>query len=218
MTISENLTHILQTLASSTTLVAVSKKQPLSHIKEALQAEQRHFGENYVQELLEKWPTFRQEYPDVVLHFIGALQRNKVADVLPHIEVLHTLDRRPLAESLAAYRDKGHPLPQLLVQVNTGEEPQKAGVLPLELPAFMEYCRGTLGLEIAGVMCIPPASENPSLHFALLANYGKILWEGKSKPPHLSMGMSADYQLAIPYGATMVRIGSGLFGAREAAI
>jgi PLP dependent protein len=194
------------------TLVAVSKTFPAEAIEPVLAAGQRVFGENYVQEAKAKWSALRERYPDVELHMIGPLQSNKAKEAVELFDVIHTLDRPSLAEALAKEIAKQGRKPRLLVQVNTGEEPQKGGVIPAEVDAFLEACRGLYGLEIEGLMCIPPAEDPPSPHFALLNTIAK-----KHGLKWLSMGMSADFDAAIQLGATHVRVGSAIFGARPRA-
>jgi hypothetical protein len=191
------------------TLVAVSKVQPLERIEAVLEAGHRVFGENRVQEAAGKWPALRERYPDVVLHLVGPLQTNKVRQAAELFDVIETVDRPKLARKLAeVFEETGRRLP-CYVQVNTGEEPQKAGVMPAEADAFVAECRG-LGLPLAGLMCIPPVEEEPALHFALLAKIAeRVGLDG------LSMGMSGDFERAIAQGATVVRVGSALFGARD---
>jgi hypothetical protein len=197
---------------SSITLVAVSKTFPSEAIEPVLAAGQRVFGENYVQETKAKWPALREHYPDVELHMIGPLQSNKAKEAVELFDVIHTLDRPSLAEALAKEMTKQGRKPRLLVQVNTGEEPQKGGVIPTEVDAFLEACRTQYGLEIEGLMCIPPAEDPPSPHFALLNTIAK-----RHGLKTLSMGMSADFDAAIQLGATHVRVGSAIFGARPKA-
>ncbi len=197
---------------SSITLVAVSKTFPSEAIEPVLAAGQRVFGENYVQETKAKWPALREHYPDVELHMIGPLQSNKAKEAVELFDVIHTLDRPSLAEALAKEMTKQGRKPRLLVQVNTGEEPQKGGVIPTEVDAFIEACRTQYGLEIEGLMCIPPAEDPPSPHFALLNIIAK-----RHGLKTLSMGMSADFDAAIQLGATHVRVGSAIFGARPKA-
>lgn len=194
---------------SSMTLVAVSKTFPAEAIEPVLAAGQRVFGENYVQEAKAKWPELRQRYSDVELHMIGPLQSNKAREAVELFDVIHTLDRPSLAEALAKEIAKQGKTPRLLVQVNTGEEPQKGGVIPAEVDAFLEACRTKFGLTIDGLMCIPPAEDPPSPHFALLNTIAK-----KHGLTMLSMGMSADFDEAIQLGATHVRVGSAIFGTR----
>src|SRR5687768_16683036 len=194
---------------ASITLVAVSKTFPAEAIAPVLAAGQRIFGENYVQEAKAKWPALRERYPDVELHMIGPLQSNKAREAVELFDAIHTLDRPSLAEALAKETAKQGRIPRLLVQVNTGEEPQKGGVIPSEVDAFLEACRTKYGLTVEGLMCIPPAEDPPSPHFALLNTIAKrhgLRW--------LSMGMSADFDAAIQLGATHVRVGSAIFGSR----
>ena len=192
------------------TLVAVSKTFPAEAIEPVLAAGQRVFGENYVQEAKAKWGPLRERDPDIELHMIGPLQSNKAREAVRLFDVIHTLDRESLAAALAKESAKAARPPRLLVQVNTGEEPQKGGVMPTKADAFVAACREKHGLTIDGLMCIPPADEPPSPHFALLA---KIAARNGLKL--LSMGMSADFEAAIQLGATHVRVGSAIFGARE---
>lgn len=191
------------------TLVAVSKTKPAEAILPALEAGQIDFGENYVQEAVAKWPALRERFPQVRLHMIGPLQSNKARDAVALFDVIHSLDRESLAKELAREIDRAGKAPQLIVQVNTGAEPQKGGVLPGEIDAFLELCRTRYGLTIEGLMCIPPAEDQPSPHFGLLAKIAK-----RNGLAILSMGMSADYEAAIQLGATHVRVGSAIFGAR----
>ncbi|WP_300577559.1 YggS family pyridoxal phosphate-dependent enzyme [Phenylobacterium sp.] len=189
------------------TLVAVSKQQPWEPVAQALAAGQTIFGENRVQEAQDRWADHR---PGIELRLIGPLQTNKARDAVALFDVIETLDRERLAKVLADEIQAQGKAVRLYVQVNTGEEPQKAGVLPAEADAFIAQCRDTYGLEIEGLMCIPPADEPPSPHFALLAKIAK-----RNGLPILSMGMSADYEAAIQLGATHVRVGSAIFGARD---
>ncbi len=195
------------------TLVAVSKTFPAEDIEPVLAAGQRVFGENYVQEAKTKWPALRERFPDVELHMIGPLQSNKAREAVELFDVIHTLDRPSLAEALAKEIAKQGRAPRLLVQVNTGEEPQKGGVAPGEVDAFLEACRTKYGLTVDGLMCIPPAEDPPSPHFALLNTIAK-----KHGLTMLSMGMSADFDAAIQLGATHVRVGSAIFGSRPKAV
>jgi PLP dependent protein len=192
------------------TLVAVSKTHPAEAIEPVLAAEQRVFGENYVQEAKAKWPELRERYPEVELHLIGPLQSNKAKEAVQLFDAIHTLDRESLAAALAKAIAKAGRSPRLLVQVNTGEEPQKGGVLPADADAFLAACRERHGLPIAGLMCIPPAEEPPSPHFALLRKIA-----ARNGLDTLSMGMSADFEAAIQLGATHVRVGTAIFGARD---
>jgi PLP dependent protein len=194
---------------SSITLVAVSKTFPSEAIEPILAAGQRAFGENYVQEAKAKWPALRERYEGVALHLIGPLQSNKAKEALQLFDVIHTLDRPSLAEALAKEIAKTGKRPELLVQVNTGEEPQKGGVPPQDADAFLEACRTRYGLTISGLMCIPPFEDPPSPHFALLHAIARR--NGLSR---LSMGMSADFEAAVQLGATYVRVGSAIFGER----
>jgi pyridoxal phosphate enzyme (YggS family) len=191
------------------TLVAVSKTFPADAIEPVLAAGQRVFGENYVQEAKAKWTPLRERYQGVELHLIGPLQSNKAGDAVRLFDAIHTLDRDSLAAALAKEIGKAGRAPRLLVQVNTGEEPQKGGVMPGDADAFIAGCRDKHGLAIEGLMCIPPADEPPSPHFGLLA---KIAVQNGLKL--LSMGMSADFEAAIQLGATHVRVGSAIFGTR----
>jgi len=208
--IADAIRAIRAELPASTTLIAVAKTFPASAVAAALAAGQRHFGENRVQEAMEKYPALRQSQPDLVLHLIGPLQTNKVKQAVASFDVIHTLDRPKLAEELAKeFAKQGRNLP-CFIQVNTGEEPQKAGVAPLEADAFIRDCRERLGLTICGLMCIPPAEEEPAPHFALLNQIAK-----RNGLDQLSMGMSADYAIAVQFGATHVRVGSAIFGGRS---
>lgn len=196
--------------ADAVTLVAVSKTHPADSVRAALKAGQRIFGENRVQEAIGKFPSLRREFPDLVLHLIGPLQTNKVKDAVAHCDVIETVDRPRLAEALAREMARsGRRLP-CYIEVNTGEEPQKAGVLPAAADDFIRDCRDRLGLRIEGLMCIPPEHEEPALHFALLRDIARR--NGLDK---LSMGMSADFETAIRFGATHVRVGTAIFGARR---
>lgn len=197
---------------AAVTLVAVSKTFPADVIEPVLAAGQRVFGENYVQEASGKWPALRERYPQTELHLIGPLQSNKAKDAIRLFDVIHTLDRPSLAEALAKEIAKSGRRPRLLVQVNTGEEPQKGGVLPDAVDGFVQACRDRYGLTVEGLMCIPPAEDPPSPHFALLAKMAK-----RNDLPLLSMGMSADFEAAIQLGATHVRVGSAIFNARSKA-
>jgi pyridoxal phosphate enzyme (YggS family) len=192
------------------TLVAVSKVQPAERIEEVLAAGQRVFGENRVQEAQGRWPALRERYGDVELHLIGPLQTNKVRQAVGLFDVIESVDRPKLARKLAeAFAETGRSLP-CYIQVNTGEEPQKAGVPPADADAFIAECRDVHGLPVAGLMCIPPEDEEPAPHFALLAKIA-----GRNGLTGLSMGMSGDFETAIALGATVVRVGSALFGARD---
>jgi pyridoxal phosphate enzyme (YggS family) len=192
------------------TLVAVSKTFPAEEIAPVIAAGQRVFGENRVQEAKAKWPGLKAATPEIELHLIGPLQSNKAREAVELFDVIHTVDRDRIAEALAAEMRRQGRTPKLLVQVNTGLEPQKAGIDPRETAAFVERCRSQHGLAIAGLMCIPPAEEAPGPHFALLAKLGQEL-----ALPLLSMGMSSDFETAIGLGATHVRVGSAIFGHRD---
>jgi pyridoxal phosphate enzyme (YggS family) len=196
--------------AGAITLVAVSKTHPQSAVRAALAAGQRVFGENRVQEALEKFPGLRNEFPDLMLHLIGPLQTNKVKEAVAHFDVIETVDRPRLAEALAREMERAGRRPSCLVEVNTGEEPQKAGVHPAAADDFIADCRDRLGLPIEGLTCIPPHDEEPAPHFALLREIAR-----RHKLPMLSMGMSADFETAIRFGATHVRVGTAIFGARQ---
>ncbi|MGZ2485884.1 pyridoxal phosphate enzyme (YggS family) [Rhizobium pisi] len=195
--------------AGSVELVAVSKTFEADAIRPAIDAGQRVFGENRVQESQGKWPELKAEQPDIELHLIGPLQSNKAADAVALFDVIETVDREKIARALAEEMKRQGKTPRLYVQVNTGLEPQKAGIAPEEVPAFVAHCREELGLSIDGLMCIPPAEENPGPHFALLAKLAR-----KCGVEKLSMGMSGDYETAIAFGATSVRVGSAIFGVR----
>ena len=196
--------------ADAVTLVAVSKTHPVEAVRAALNAGQRVFGENRVQEALAKFPALRREFPDLMLHLIGLLQTNKVKDAVAHCDVIETVDRLHLAEALAReMANSGRRLP-CLIEVNTGEEPQKAGIAPAAADAFIRDCRDRFGLPIVGLMCIPPEHEEPALHFALLREIAR-----RNGLLQLSMGMSADFETAIRFGATHVRVGTAIFGARQ---
>ncbi|HEX7007228.1 MAG TPA: YggS family pyridoxal phosphate-dependent enzyme [Alphaproteobacteria bacterium] len=195
--------------AEDVTLIAVSKFQPEGRILAALEAGHRHFGENRVQEAAARWPALRARYPDLKLHFIGHLQSNKAADAVALADAIHSVDRPKLAKALAEAMDRQGRRPDCFVQVNTGEEPQKGGVLPAEADRLIEACRTTYRLPVVGLMCIPPEADDPAPHFALLATIAKR--HGLSQ---LSMGMSADFETAIRLGATHVRVGTAIFGAR----
>ncbi|MFV0383551.1 YggS family pyridoxal phosphate-dependent enzyme [Paracoccus sp. (in: a-proteobacteria)] len=195
--------------AGSVTLIAVSKVQPVDRVEAVLQAGQRVFGENYVQEAQGKWPAWRAAHPGVQVHMIGPLQSNKARTALQLFDAIHTLDRMSLARKLAAQIAEQGRSPQLFIQVNTGAEPQKAGILADELPGFLAAC-GELGLNPQGLMCIPPENKDPVPHFALLRRLADA--NGLTQ---LSMGMSADFEAAIAQGATHIRVGSAIFGARD---
>ena len=195
--------------SSGVHLVAVSKTQSAARVEEALAAGQRVFGENRVQEAQSKFPALRARYPDLTLHLIGPLQTNKARDALALFDVIETVDRESLAATLAREMTRAERRPRCLVQVNTGEEPQKAGIAPPEADAFIARCREVHHLPIDGLMCIPPHDDDPALHFALLRTIAE-----RHGLATLSMGMSADFEIAIRFGATHVRVGTAIFGAR----
>jgi len=196
---------------SAVTLVAVSKKHAADRIEQALAAGHRVFGENRVQEAEGKYPALKTRYPDLELHLVGPLQSNKAEDAVALFDVIESLDRDKLATALVKAMDKVGRRPALYVQVNTGEESQKAGLTPQDADAFIARCRDELGLPVAGVMCIPPIEEEPAPHFALLAEIA-----ARNGLPAVSMGMSGDYETAVKLGATHVRLGTAIFGERPA--
>lgn len=220
MAATENLSKVRAAIAAaereagresgSVGLVAVSKTKPVEDIRPAIEAGQLVFGENRVQEAQSKWLTLKSETPDVQLHLIGPLQSNKTADAVALFDVIQTVDREKIAREIAREINKQCRSPKLFIQINTGSEPQKAGIEPNHALEFIDLCRNELDLDIAGLMCIPPIDENPGPHFALLA---KIAATAGLK--QLSMGMSDDFETAIAMGATQVRVGSAIFGARE---
>jgi len=195
--------------AGSVKLIAVSKMQPDERVEEVLKEGHRVFGENRVQEAAGKWPRFRESYDGIELHIIGPLQTNKARQAMELAQAIHSLDRPKLATTIARLAQEMGTCPELFIQVNTGEEPQKAGVLPRETDDFVAECR-RLDLPVRGLMCIPPVEEEPTLHFALLAKIAR-----RNGLEGLSMGMSGDYVEAIRQGATHVRVGSAIFGARD---
>ena len=190
-------------------LVAVSKKQPEERIESALAAGQRVFGENRVQEAQERWTVLRPVYSDLKLHLIGPLQSNKAADAVALFDYIQTVDRQKIAKGLAEEMKKQDRSLPCMIQVNTGEEAQKTGISPLDVPDFLQFCRDECGLHITGLMCIPPFDEPAALHFALLKKLA-----GENGLPELSMGMSSDFEKAIALGATHIRVGTGIFGER----
>lgn len=196
----------------SVTLIAVSKVQPADRVEAVLAAGQRIFGENRVQEAQGRWPDFQSRYEGISLHLIGPLQSNKARAAMGMFDAIHSVDRVKLAETLARLADEIGRCPELFLQVNTGEEPQKAGVLPAEADALVARCRA-LSLPVTGLMCIPPAEEDPAPHFRLL---GEIA--GRNGLSGLSMGMSEDFETAVALGATHVRVGSAIFGTRVAPV
>jgi len=192
----------------SVCLIAVSKKQPDDVVEAVLAEGHKVFGENQVQEAARKWPGFKEQYDGVELHLLGPLQSNKARQAMDLFDVIHSVDRPKIARTLARLADELGHCPKLFLQVNTGEEPQKAGVMPSEVDGFVAECR-ELGLPVIGLMCIPPVDEEPSLHFALLAKMAK-----RNGLDGLSMGMSGDFEKAVAQGATHVRVGSAIFGER----
>lgn len=195
--------------AAETHLVAVSKGHEPERILPVLETGHRIFGENRVQEALAKWPALKERFAGIELHLVGALQSNKVAEAAGLFDCVHSLDREKLAKAFAAEREKSGRCPKLFIQVNTGEEPQKAGIAPSGTVAFARHCLDALRLPIVGLMCIPPVDDEPSPHFALLRKYAEELTLGA-----LSMGMSDDFETAIRFGATHVRVGTAIFGKR----
>ncbi|MGJ0391256.1 MAG: YggS family pyridoxal phosphate-dependent enzyme [Methylocystis sp.] len=195
---------------ATVTLVCVTKTFPAEDAAPLLEAGHRVFGENRVQEAMGKWPGLRETFPGIELHLIGPLQSNKTKEAVETFDVIQSVDREKIAQALAEEMKKQGKHLRLFVQVNTGAEPQKAGVLPQEADAFIALCRQKYGLEISGLMCVPPVDEQASPHFALLADIAK-----RNGVAELSMGMSSDYELAIQLGATYVRVGSAIMGARE---
>lgn len=190
-------------------LIAVSKVQPLERVVAVLEEGHRHFGENYVQEAQGKWPDLRERFSGVSVHMIGPLQTNKAKLAVELFDAIHSVDRPSLAEKLARLAQERGRCPDLYIQVNTGEEPQKAGVLPGDLDAFIASARA-MDLTIGGLMCIPPEGQDPAPHFAMLAEMA-----ARNGLAGLSMGMSSDFEMAIAHGATHVRVGSAIFGARS---
>ena len=191
-------------------LVAVSKTFPAEIIRSALEAGQRTFGENRVQEAAGKWPALKKEYSGVALHLIGPLQTNKTAAAVALFDCIETLDRPKLARAISVELHKQQKQIELFIQVNTGKEPQKAGIAPEDLSSFLDFCQDELSLSISGLMCIPPFDQDPAQHFLMLAGLAK-----SHDLANLSMGMSADYKKAVAFGATHVRVGSAIFGKRK---
>ena len=194
---------------AAVTLIAVSKTFAADAIRPVLEAGQRVFGENRVQEAAGKWPALKADYPDVRLHLIGPLQSNKAREAVALFDAIHSIDRPKIAKAVADEMGRQGRRLDLFVEVNTGAEPQKAGILPAEAPAFLRLCREELKLDIAGLMCIPPQDEAPAVHFAFLAKLAR-----ENNVAGLSMGMSADYEAAVNLGATHIRVGSAIFGHR----
>ena len=192
------------------TLVAVSKTHGAERVRELLDAGHRVFGENRVQEADQKFPALKADFPDLELHLIGPLQTNKAREAVALFDVIQSVDRERLAATLAKEMERAGRRPTCFIQVNTGEEAQKAGVLPAELDGFVAACRDGHKLPVVGLMCIPPVDEEPALHFALL-----VKMAARNGLAKVSMGMSADYEIAVRLGATHVRVGSALFGARH---
>lgn len=219
MTVRENLEAIRQKIQKAAqqshrapetvNLVAVSKKQPAEKIREALDTGHRLFGENRVQEAQSRWKSLKPLYPDLKLHLIGPLQTNKAGDAVALFDMIETIDREKLALEISKEMKRQNRNLPCLIQVNTGDETQKAGIKPASLPGFIDFCRNDCNLDIRGLMCIPPVDDAPALHFAFL---NKLAYENNLQ--ELSMGMSADYERAIPLGATYIRIGAALFGKR----
>ncbi len=195
--------------AHDVTLIAVTKTFGADDIRPVLEAGHRHFGENRVQEAKAKWPALRSAYPGCTLHLIGPLQSNKVREAVEVFDAIHTVDRDKIAAAIAEEMNRQGRALQLFVQVNTGEEPQKAGILPRDTLGFVERCRSAHGLKIAGLMCIPPVEEEAAIHFSLLRKLA-----GEVSVTGLSMGMSGDFETAVELGATHVRVGSAIFGVR----
>lgn len=191
------------------TLVAVTKTHPADLVRRALVAGHRVYGENRVQEARDKWPGLKEAFPDARLHLVGPLQTNKVRHAVPLFDVIETVDRPKLARALAVEMEKTGRRPDCLIQVNTGEEPQKAGILPDQADGFVAECRDRFGLPVGGLMCIPPLDEEPSLHFALLGEIAR-----RNGLDGLSMGMSDDFDVAVRFGATIIRVGTAIFGPR----
>lgn len=211
--IEEKITELCQLNTRSredVRLLAVSKRQPQHKIEEALEAGHRLFAENRVQEAYEHWQDLKPKYPDLELHLIGPLQTNKVKEAVALFDMIHTVDREKLARKLGHEMEKQARTVPCLIQINTGEEDQKAGIAPKDFHDFLKFCTGDCHLDIKGLMCIPPIDEPAALHFALLK---KMAEEHALK--ELSMGMSEDFEKAVPLGATYVRIGTGIFGARD---
>ncbi len=218
--VTENLATVRQEIVTAAksvdrdpagvTLIAVSKTFDAGAIRPVLEAGHRVFGENRVQEAEGKWPDLKKDFPDTELHLIGPLQTNKIKHVLPLFDVIQTVDRPKLARSLADHMEKTGLRPDCFIQVNTGEEEQKAGIAPGDVDSFVAFCRDELDLPIMGLMCIPPVEDQPAPHFALLAKMAE-----RNGLTSLSMGMSADYATAVMVGATHVRVGSAIFGKRD---
>ncbi len=194
---------------SAVRLIAVSKTFDAEAIHPVIDAGQRHFGENRVQEAQGKWPALKAATPDIRLHLIGPLQSNKAKDAVALFDAIHTIDREKIARAVAEEMARQGRTLELYIQVNTGEEPQKAGIMPAEVAAFVTMCRETLGLQVRGLMCIPPVDEEPAVHFAFLLKLAR-----ENGLDHLSMGMSSDFETAVELGSTDIRVGSAIFGSR----
>jgi pyridoxal phosphate enzyme (YggS family) len=213
--VSANLAEVQSHIAAACgdrpgpTLIAVSKTVAVERITRAITAGQRHFGENRVQEAASKWPALRAATPDITLHLIGPLQTNKTAEAVALFDTIHSVDRPKLAEKLAVEMERQKRRIDCFIQVNTGQEAQKAGVDPLEADAFIAQCRDEIRLPVVGLMCVPPVDEEPSPHFALLREIAR-----RHGLRNLSMGMSGDYEIALMFGATHIRVGSAIFGER----
>lgn len=219
MTIQQNLSDIKTAInkakeevgscAGAAHLIAVSKTRSVDEITEALETGHRLFGENRVQEAAAKWPELRLKYSDIELHLIGPLQSNKAADAVACFDVIETIDRLKIASAIAKEMKEQKKQLKLFIQVNVGEEAQKAGVLPEDLPQFLTQCREEFGLTISGLMCIPPVNEEPSPYFVLLKHLAR-----ENGLDEVSMGMSADFETAVQFGADYVRVGTAIFGQR----
>ena len=202
--------HDSNRLEGKITLIAVSKQQQEDRIEAGLAIGHRIFGENRVQEAQKRWSTRKYDYPDLCLHLIGPLQSNKAADAVRLFDVIHTIDRPKIAVAIAKEAAQQNKNIQCFIQVNTGDEPQKSGISPRDLSSFVDFCREEVGLPIAGLMCIPPVDEEAAIHFGFLNTLAS-----RNNLTGLSMGMSGDYEEAIRFGATHIRVGSALFGSRE---
>ena len=196
--------------AKQITLIAVSKQQQEDRIDASLATGHRVFGENRVQEAQKRWSIRKHDYSDLRLHLIGPLQSNKAADAVRLFDVIHTIDRPKIAIAIAKEASKQNKYIQCFIQVNTGDEPQKSGINPLDLGSFIDFCRNDVGLPITGLMCVPPVDEEAALHFGFLKTLAS-----RNNLTSLSMGMSGDYEEAIKFGATHIRVGSALFGSRD---
>ena len=205
----ENINSIKKKIKKDTRIIAISKRQPLKRIIDALDAEQKIFGENQVQETLKKWPQLKEKYKNIELHLVGPLQSNKVKDAISIFDVIQTIDREKIAKALKQEEYNQKKKISYMIQINTGKESQKSGILPNAADDFFNFCKNDLKLKIEGLMCIPPYADDPTKHFAYLKK--KSL---EYKLPYLSMGMSGDYQKAITFGATHIRVGTRIFGER----